>query len=110
MPSTLQPNAPKGSAVYHHKFRDEWREVFFISAEIYIFGAIIYLILGSGNKQPWADGYASSKTPQSLQNGAIVTSMKESSSDQETDDVSEKERLLNGAGVQIQQQHEDNDA
>ena len=107
MPSTLQPNAPKGSAVYHHKFREEWREVFLISAELYIFGAIIYLILGSGNKQPWADGYASSKTPQPTQNGAVATSVKVSG----TDDASEKERLLNCAGMHIQQQqNEDNDA
>ena len=92
--------------MYYHKFREEWREVFFISAELYVFGAIIYLILGSGNKQPWADGYAS-KTPQSIQNGAVASSMKESFSEG-TDDISEKEHLLNGAGVHIQQQHGDN--
>ena len=102
MPSTLQPHAPKGSAVYYHKFRDEWREVFFISAEIYLFGAIIYLILGSGNKQPWADGYVNNKSPPSIQNGA---SMKKSSSE----GVSAKECLLDGAVVHIQQQqHEVN--
>ena len=37
-------------------FRDEWREVFFISAEIYVFGIITYVLLGSGKKQYWADG------------------------------------------------------
>jgi len=30
--------------------------VFIIAAEIYVFGAIAYLILGSGEKQWWADG------------------------------------------------------
>jgi hypothetical protein len=30
--------------------------VFYLSAEIYTFGAIIFLILGTGNKQWWADG------------------------------------------------------
>ena len=30
--------------------------MFIIAAEIYIFGAIAYLILASGEKQPWADG------------------------------------------------------
>lgn len=31
--------------------------VFIIAAEIYVFGAVVYLLLGSGKKQPWADGY-----------------------------------------------------
>jgi len=30
--------------------------VFIIAAEIYVFGAIAYLLLGSGKKQWWADG------------------------------------------------------
>jgi len=34
--------------------------VFIIAAEIYIFGALVYIILGSGKKQPWADGPADS--------------------------------------------------
>ena len=41
---------------YLNGYREEWREVFIISAEIYIFGAIVYLILASGEKQPWANG------------------------------------------------------
>ena len=101
MPSTLQPHAPKSSAAYYHKFRDEWREVFFISAEIYIFGAIIYLILGSGNKQPWADGSAS----KTRQRSTVATNMEVSG----TNDISEKEYLINCARVDIQQQHEDID-
>ena len=52
----FQPLAPKGSSGYLDAYRDEWREVFMISAEIYIFGIIIYLLLGSGEKQYWADG------------------------------------------------------
>ena len=31
--------------------------VFIIAAEIYVFGAVVYLLLASGKKQPWADGY-----------------------------------------------------
>ena len=31
--------------------------VFIIAAEIYAFGAVVYLLLASGKKQPWADGY-----------------------------------------------------
>ena len=30
--------------------------MFIIAAEIYIFGALAYLLLGSGKKQWWADG------------------------------------------------------
>ena len=52
----LQPNAPLNSEPYLNGYRDEWREVFIISAEMYIFGAIVYLILASGQKQPWANG------------------------------------------------------
>ncbi|XP_065897733.1 sialin-like [Dysidea avara] len=37
-------------------YRQEWRLVFIIAAEIYVFGAIAYLLLGSGEKQWWADG------------------------------------------------------
>jgi len=48
----LQPNAPEGSEAYLNGYRDEWREVFIIAAEIYIFGAIVYIILASGKKQP----------------------------------------------------------
>ena len=34
----------------------EWCEVFVIAAEVYLFGACIYLILADGKKQWWADG------------------------------------------------------
>jgi len=33
----------------------EWRIVFFIAAGIYCFGVVMYAILASGEKQPWAD-------------------------------------------------------
>jgi ACS family sodium-dependent inorganic phosphate cotransporter-like MFS transporter 5 len=36
--------------------RKQWTNVFFLSAEIYVFGALIFLILASGEKQWWADG------------------------------------------------------
>eukprot|EP00731_Ephydatia_muelleri_P011094 Em0005g1680a len=51
----LPPSAPKGSAEYIATYRSEWSEVFLLCVEIYMFGALIYLILGSGKKQPWAD-------------------------------------------------------
>ncbi|XP_041369223.1 sialin-like isoform X3 [Gigantopelta aegis] len=34
--------------------RTEWQYVFFISAAIYVFGAIFYIIFASGELQPWA--------------------------------------------------------
>ncbi|XP_065897730.1 sialin-like isoform X2 [Dysidea avara] len=37
-------------------YRQEWRLVFIIAAEVRIFGALAYLLLGSGKKQWWADG------------------------------------------------------
>ena len=37
-------------------YQQEWRLVFIIAAEVYTFGAIAYVILGSGKKQSWADG------------------------------------------------------
>jgi len=65
LPPILQPNAPKGSEAYLNGYRDEWREVFIIAAEIYIFGAIVYIILASGKKQSWADGPRESNKEQS---------------------------------------------
>ena len=55
----MQPSATKNTTAYLDTYRDEWREVFIISAELYAFGAIIYLLLGSGQTQYWADGWPS---------------------------------------------------
>ena len=35
-------------------YQEEWREVFLLSAEVYMFGALIYIILGRGERQWWA--------------------------------------------------------
>lgn len=51
----LQPDAPKNSDEYQSIYREEWREVFIIAAEVYFFGTLVYILLGSGIKQPWAD-------------------------------------------------------
>lgn len=51
---SVQPSATKGSPAYYAAFQDEWREVFILSAELYLFGMLIYLILGSGEEQSWA--------------------------------------------------------
>ena len=37
-------------------YKSEWREVFILAAEIYVFGALVYVILGRGDKQWWAEG------------------------------------------------------
>ena len=41
---------------YQSMYKEEWREVFIIAAEIYLFGAVVYLILGEGKRQWWAGG------------------------------------------------------
>ena len=46
---------PKPSDEYLNTYQEEWREVFIIAAEVYFFGTLIYILLGSGKKQPWAD-------------------------------------------------------
>ncbi len=40
--------------------------MFILSAEIYIFGMLIYLILGSGQEQPWAQGKPTKQSPETL--------------------------------------------
>ena len=37
-------------------YKSEWRQVFILAAEIYVFGAFVYVILGRGDKQWWAEG------------------------------------------------------
>ena len=39
---------------YFQSTSSTWREVFYISAEIYIFGVILFSVLGSGEVQSWA--------------------------------------------------------
>ncbi len=53
----IQPSAAKGTDAYLDTYREEWREVFIISAEIYAFGLVMYLILASGKEQYWANGW-----------------------------------------------------
>ena len=56
--------------------------MFIISAEIYIFGAVVFLILASGEKQPWADPkHSEEKKEKLLQESCtveVVQSMKKS--------------------------------
>ena len=39
----------------HRSTRSEWQNVFFLVAGVYAVGATIFLIFGSGHRQPWAD-------------------------------------------------------
>ena len=66
-PLFLQPSSPKGSQEYEDTYKEEWREVFTIAAEVYVFGALIYLILASGEKQPWAEGKRKRKKTKTLE-------------------------------------------
>lgn len=34
--------------------RVQWQKVFYIALAIYAFGALFYVIFGSGSQQPWA--------------------------------------------------------
>ena len=40
---------------YQKLTRSGWWDVFFVSAGIYIVGAVVFIVFGSGNRQSWAD-------------------------------------------------------
>ena len=54
----MQPVYLRNSPAYFATYEDEWRQMFVLGAEILLFAALVHLILGSGKKQPWADGPA----------------------------------------------------
>jgi len=33
--------------------REQWQKVFYVTAGIYVFGAVFFVIFGSGDVQPW---------------------------------------------------------
>jgi len=43
-----------GALTYHRSTRLEWHIVFFLAAGIYVVGAIVFVIFGSGEFQSWA--------------------------------------------------------
>jgi ACS family sodium-dependent inorganic phosphate cotransporter-like MFS transporter 5 len=59
-------NAPKTEV---DVLREQWREVFILAAEIYVFGAILFTVLASGEVQSWAK--TPKRTPLSTANGVI---------------------------------------
>ena len=52
---------------YWLEFSSCFVAIFIISAELHAFGAIVYLLLGSGQKQYWSDGWP----PRPIQNDSI---------------------------------------
>ena len=44
-----------GALTYERSTRDEWQEVFFLAAGVYVVGAVVFLAFGSGERQSWAD-------------------------------------------------------
>ncbi|CAB3387735.1 Hypothetical predicted protein [Cloeon dipterum] len=52
LPGIISP-ALTGIIVYS-KSVEEWKIVFYIASAIYLFGAVIYAICASGERQPWA--------------------------------------------------------
>jgi len=44
-----------GILTYHQSSRSEWQNVFFLAAGIYAFGSLVFVLLGSGERQSWAD-------------------------------------------------------
>ena len=44
-----------GALTYERSTGEEWQKVFFLAAGIYAVGAVVYLIIGSGERQSWAD-------------------------------------------------------
>jgi len=43
-----------GALIYHRSTRLEWQIIFFLAAGIYVVGAIVFVIFGSGDFQSWA--------------------------------------------------------
>uniref|UniRef100_A0A6M2DW79 Putative product n=1 Tax=Xenopsylla cheopis TaxID=163159 RepID=A0A6M2DW79_XENCH len=44
-----------GSLTYENQTYEQWQIVFFILSATYAFGALVYLLLGTGELQPWND-------------------------------------------------------
>ena len=44
-----------GALTVERSVRSEWQNVFFLAGGVYAFGAVVFLVFGSGNRQGWAD-------------------------------------------------------
>jgi len=51
----------------------EWRNVFYLSAVIYVIGAIVFLIFADGEVQPWVQKYMSKPPPETTPLQPVIT-------------------------------------
>lgn len=82
-----QPSDPKCSDDYILTLRDEWRQVFIIAAEVYITGALLYVILSAGKTQSWA-------AKGSKDSASLSTPKSSINEEEEVDGEEEKQPLL----------------
>ena len=103
----LQPNAPMNSEAYLDGYKDEWREVFVITAELYLFGAVVYLILGSGKEQPWASGQADSNRKEKVSTFTKTDGISRTLCGENRDAEPNHVRFVFSGTACIQQEHKD---
>ncbi|XP_065056209.1 sialin-like isoform X2 [Rhopilema esculentum] len=83
-----------------HETREEWQIIFIMSAAVYGFGTLVFLIFASGKKQLWADPYGHQSTSEDNDDKDML--MKEGekgtpSATNETFEKKEAETLMPGA-------------
>ncbi|XP_044737750.1 sialin [Chrysoperla carnea] len=61
-----------GTLTYHNQTYGQWQYVFAILAVTYIFGALVYLIFGSGELQPWNSGPVKAQPTQNGVDAEVV--------------------------------------
>jgi len=44
-----------GALTNERSTRSEWQNVFFLAAAVYLIGAVVFAVFGSGHRQSWAD-------------------------------------------------------
>ena len=66
----MQPPFPKNSNAYYTAFRESWLNVFIITAELFVFGAIIFVLLASGKEQGWATTDKNAKKQAKINEGS----------------------------------------
>jgi len=64
--------------------RSAWQKVFFLAAGIYVVGAIIFVIFGSGERQNWAE---SSDDKRQKELGDFLSDNKRHTNEKQADDV-----------------------
>jgi hypothetical protein len=71
VPGIIAPYLVCFLTTYH--LPSEWRVVFFNTASVYVAGVIGYLILGSGELQPWASKKAAQQNPEEGERWRLIT-------------------------------------